>query len=570
MTFGLCNAPVMFQTIMQNIFNDLIDEGHVIVYLNNILIFHDSPTQLTNLTHEVLRRFLKWDLYLKPEKYSFAKDTIKYLGFVISHGHLQMDPEKVSGILKWPQPHNVKKVQSFLGFCNFYHQFIKDYSAITWPLFDLTRKDTPFTWDTPQQTAYNTLLQAFTTAPILTFPDPEKPYRLITDASNFTIRAILEQPHALNRWHPITYYSKSLQPAERNYEIRNKELLAIILALEHFCHYLEGHAKPIEVWTDHGNLVYFMKKQKLSRRQARWALYLSRFNFTIVHKPGSQNKADALSWHPNHTEGMELDNEQWILLDTKFFTVRATRPTAVTIQGDPTLCECIRAAQDYDTEVSKALESILKNGPRTVSRGLEDWNLKDGIILHKGQIYIPKDTNLRWDIVKAHHEHVAMGHPGRWKTYELVSREFWWPGMSIFIRDFADGCATCQATKVRPCTQVSSIHKKSHWLSLLLQHPESCQYNIFYDFLFPKAVSPGTVAYSLCEAYCIITLHSVYRGLGCLGTFRFSHFRHPNLDVSVCSGSATLVIQIWTSRYVFVCQLERSHILISNWFLCSR
>ena len=264
MTFGLCNAPATFQTIMQNIFNDLIDDGHVIVYLDDILIFHDSPKQLTNLTHEVLRRFLKWDLYLKPEKCSFAKDTIEYLGFVIFHGHLQMDPEKVSGILKWPQPHNVKKVQSFLGFCNFYCRFIKDYSAIARPLFDLTWKDTPFIWEPSQQTAYNTLLHAFTMAPVLAFPDPEKPYRLITDASDFAVGAILEQPDALNCWHPIMYYSKSLQPTERNYEIHDKELLAIILTLEHFRHYLEGHAKPIEIWTDHGNLVYFTKKQKLS------------------------------------------------------------------------------------------------------------------------------------------------------------------------------------------------------------------------------------------------------------------------------------------------------------------
>ena len=164
----------------------------------------------------------------------FRQDTIEYLRFVISHGHLQMDLEKVLGILKWPQPHNVKKVQFFLGFCNFYRQFNKDYSAIARPLFELTRKDTSFTWETPQQTAYDTLLHAFTTAPVLTFPDPEKPYRLITDASDFTVGAILEQPDVLNRWHLIIYYSKSLQPAERNYEIHDKELLAIILALEHF------------------------------------------------------------------------------------------------------------------------------------------------------------------------------------------------------------------------------------------------------------------------------------------------------------------------------------------------
>ena len=147
----------------------------------------------------------------------------------------------------------------------------------------------------------------------------------------------MEQPDALNRWHPIAYHSKSMQPVERNYEIHDKELLAIIQALEHFRHYLEGHARPIEIWTDHSNLVYFTKKQKLSRCQACWALYLSRFNFIIIHKPGSQNKADALSQRPDHSEGMELDNEQQVLLDTKFFALRATRPATITIQGDTTL-----------------------------------------------------------------------------------------------------------------------------------------------------------------------------------------------------------------------------------------
>jgi hypothetical protein len=265
MTFGLCNAPATFQTIMQEIFEDLIDDGHIIVYLDDILIYHDSLPKLNAITHEVLQRFIKWDLYLKPEKCSFAKETIEYLGFLVFHGHINMDPEKVSGIMKWPIPANVKKVQSFLGFCNFYRRFIQDYSTIARPLFDLTRKDVPFIWGHAQQRAYDTLLKAFTTAPLLALPDPGKPYRLITDASDFAAGAILEQPDALNRWHPVAYYSKSLQPAERNYEIHNKELLAIILALENFRHYLEGHAAPIEIWTDHGNLVYFTRKQKLSR-----------------------------------------------------------------------------------------------------------------------------------------------------------------------------------------------------------------------------------------------------------------------------------------------------------------
>jgi transposase InsO family protein len=151
---------------------------------------------------------------------------------------------------------------------------------------------------------------------------------------------------------------------------------------------------------------------------------------------------------------MELDNEDRVLLDTKFFAIRATRPQAVTMQGDTTLQERIKSVQDYDTEVTKALESVLKNGPRSISKGLEDWNLEDGIILYRGHVYVPNDAKLQQDIVKSYHKHITTGHPGRWKTYELISQEFWWPGMSKFVHDFIDGCAICQSTKIRPRTQV--------------------------------------------------------------------------------------------------------------------
>ena len=121
--------------------------------------------------------------------------------------------------------------------------------------------------------------------------------------------------------------------AEQNYDIHDKELLAIVRALETFRHYLEGHPIPFEIWTDHNNLAYFRTKQKLSRRQARWSLFLSQFNFTIIHKPGNMNKADALSRRPDHKEGMPSEGgETRILLDSKFFSVRATRPTALDTQ----------------------------------------------------------------------------------------------------------------------------------------------------------------------------------------------------------------------------------------------
>ena len=285
-------------------------------------------------------------------------------------------------------------------------------------------------------------------------PDRTRPFRLITDTSDFAVGAILEQPDLLNRWHPVTYHSKSLQPAERNYDIHDKELLAIIRALEAFRHYLEGHPEPFEIWTDYNNLAYFRTKQKLTRRQARWSLFLSQFTFTIVHKPGAYNKADALSRRPDLKEGIPFDeNKNRILLNEKFFSVRATQPVTFDPRTHP-LRKRIKNTQTYNTEVSRAVETILCTGPRSITKGLEEWNLEDGLILYRGHIYVPKDNDLRRDIVQSYHNHIATGHPGRWKTYELVSREFWWPGLSQFVQNYVDGCATCQSTKIHPRTRI--------------------------------------------------------------------------------------------------------------------
>jgi hypothetical protein len=216
----------------------------------------------------------------------------------------------------------------------------------------LTKKDTSYIWEPQHHTTFTKLIHAFTTAPVLLLPDRSCPFRLITDASDYTLGAILEQPDALHKWHPIAYHSKSLQPTELNYDIHDKELLAIVHSLETFRHYLEGHPLPFEIWTDHNNLTYFRTKHHLTRRQAHWSLFLSKYNFTLVHKPSVYNKADPLSRRPNLKEGMVSDeSEDQILLNQKFFTIRATRPITVDT-GKNHLRQRIKEAQTYDTEVS--------------------------------------------------------------------------------------------------------------------------------------------------------------------------------------------------------------------------
>jgi hypothetical protein len=166
-------------------------------------------------------------------------------------------------------------------------------------------------------------------SPVLMLPDHEKPFTLITDASNYTTEAILEQRDALGRSHLIAYFSKSLQPAERNYEIHDKELLAIIHALKHFQHYIQGSPHVTKILSDHANLKYFTTKQTLTRRQARWALFLSKYNYTIIPTPGKQNIADALSRRPDLKEGIATDNANCILLTPDKFRIQALQTTAI-------------------------------------------------------------------------------------------------------------------------------------------------------------------------------------------------------------------------------------------------
>ncbi len=193
MYFGFSNAPATFQAMMNDILGDLIQAGQVMVYLDDILIFGNDKKEHRNLVKEVLKRLQDNDLYAKAEKCFFEKDSIEYLGMIISKGHVAMDPKKVSGVLEWPVPVKVKQVQAFLGFANFYRRFIKDFAKIAKPLTHLTKKDIPWVWDTEQQEAFEVLKKAFTSAPILRIPDDVNPFRLSTDASDFAVGAVLSQ-----------------------------------------------------------------------------------------------------------------------------------------------------------------------------------------------------------------------------------------------------------------------------------------------------------------------------------------------------------------------------------------
>jgi len=188
-------------------------------------------------------------------------------------------------------------------------------------LFNLTKKNTPFHWDAEEEQAFHNLQTTLTTAPVLLLPDYGKPFTLITDASDYATGSILEQEDAFGRSHPVAYFSKSLQPTERNYEIHDKELLAIVQSLKHFRHYLQGNEHQTKIFSDHANLQYFTTKQNIMRRQSRWALFLATFNYVIIPKPGKLNKADALSRRPDYKEGIASENATQVLLTPDKFSI---------------------------------------------------------------------------------------------------------------------------------------------------------------------------------------------------------------------------------------------------------
>jgi hypothetical protein len=240
MFFGLTNSPATFQTMMNDLFKDLIDEGVVVIYMDDILIFTEDLVKHREVVNRVLAILEENKLYLKAEKCDFEKTKVEYLGLIISQGQVSMDPVKIEGVSKWPTPGNVTEVQSFLGFTNFYRRFIQDFSDVARPLHDLTKKDTAWTWSQKEQDAFDKLKQIITSAPVLIFPQDNKPYRLEADSSNYASGAVLSQEGEDGKWHPIAFYSKSLSPVERNYDIHDKEMLAIIRALEEYRHLLEG------------------------------------------------------------------------------------------------------------------------------------------------------------------------------------------------------------------------------------------------------------------------------------------------------------------------------------------
>ena len=280
-------------------------------------------------------------------------------------------------------------------------------------------------------------------------PDLDKEFRAEADTLNFTTGGVLLVKCEDNLWRPVSFISKALNKTEHNYEIHDKEMLGVICYLEAWRYFLEGARVKFEIWTDYKNLEYFMTSKNLNHRQARWALYLSRFDFILKHVPGSKmGKANGLSRRSDWEKRGEGDNEEKVLLKPEWLEVKRIQVGEVIVEGIDIL-DRIRKSGAKDNEVVKVVEEMKKAGIKMLRD--EEWREEDGLLLKEEKVYMPKDEALRVEVIRLHHDTPVGGHGGQWKTTELVTRNFWWPGVTREVKQYVEGYDACQRNK--NCTE---------------------------------------------------------------------------------------------------------------------
>ena len=463
MPFGLTNAPADFQRYINDALHPYLDV-FCTAYLDDVLIFSETMEEHRSHVRQVLAALSKFGLHLKPEKCEFHRSEVHYLGLIVSREGVKMDPTKVKAVLEWEPPANLTDVRAFIGFANFYRRFIKDFSKIIAPMVRLTRKDTPFVWDDKCQEAFRFLKEAFTSAPILRHFDPERLTVLETDASNYVSAGVLSQYAEDGLLHPVAFFSKKHSPAECNYDIHDKELLAVIRCCEEWRAELMSVSERFQIFTDHKNLEYFMSDKLLSPRQVRWSKSLSRFPFVLTYRPGKAGgKPDALTRRsgdlPKEGDERLLHRVQTVFKPENILTLNATESpepesstaatAAPTVPATPTapMSELFAQGYAHDPIPGKVLSQLRNREQRSKYLSLAECEDRNGTLYFRDRIYVPDFTPLKLRLIQENHDIPTAGHPGRSKTLELLMRQYHWPGMHKEVGQYVRNCHICQRSR---------------------------------------------------------------------------------------------------------------------------
>jgi len=365
MPFGLTNAPSTFQDMMNHVFSDMLDTG-LMAYMDNIIVYAKTREEHDEKVKEVLTRLTENGLAVSPDKCVWRVQEVEFLGYVIGREGIKMSREKVEAVLSWRTPESLTDTQSFRGFANFYWRFIQDYSWIARLLTELTKGEGKnWAWNKEAEMAFREVKHRFTTAPILAYFNREKPVIIETDALDFTIGAVLSQRDPEERLHPVAFHSRKFQPAEINYEIHDKELLAIVDVFKHWHRYCEGATYQVQVYSDNQNLEYFTTTKVLNCRQVRWALELAGIDFRIYYWPGSRNgKPDALSRRSKYRPEKGVSENQPIMtvLNKEHFAEQQTMDER---RGRTFICSSVRLASIPPRKWSEGFPAKIKEKGKT-------------------------------------------------------------------------------------------------------------------------------------------------------------------------------------------------------------
>lgn len=419
MPYGLANAPVVYQRIITKTLKHLIDTGHVLTYIDDVLIMSNSIEEGLKVLREVLKTLSAAGFSVNLKKCTFLDTEVEYLGRLIGHGQVRPSPSKTDVLVKSPKPTNVKEVRQFLGLAGYFRRYIAEYASKTACIAKLLRKGVPFAWGPEQDVARDYIIKCLTEEPVLAIFNPSLPTELHTDASSIGFGAILLQEHEGRRKRVVGYYSKSTQGAESKYHSYELETLAVVRALQHFRHYLIGI--KFKIVTDCNSLKLTERKKDLLPRVARWWVYMQDFQFSLEYRKGcNMQHADFLSRQPAHV-----------------FQIQNPRNWA-------------KIAQTADLETQDLMQKV-REGQLDSSR----FFIKNDLLYYK---YTPtgEDSRLLCFIPKGHrlsllrvfhddHDHIGVD-----KTVDLILRHFWFPGLRHFVKKYVGHCIVCLAHKKVP------------------------------------------------------------------------------------------------------------------------
>ena len=425
MPFGLCNAPATFQSNMNAIFADLLDEC-VVVYLDDLLIYSRTHEEHEVHLRKVLQKMVDHKLRARVHKCRFLTPTVDYLGYIIGNGEIRPDPKKLEAVKTWPPPRDVHELRSFLGMANTLLRFTPMFADLSASLTDLLRgapaKTAPLDWKPEHQKDFDALKKILTTSPnVLSIPDANLPMILHTDWSLKAIGGWIGQEDITGKIQPIAFESRKLRPAERNYSPYDGELLALVHCLRIFRPYI--HGKRTIVRTDQKALRWLLDQKTMSRRQYRWLDDIQSICPELQWIKGSENTiADALSRKSQeHEIGVQVN-----VIDT--------------IANSLPFYDDVRSKTQEDDPLRELIKTVEKGKKST------RYSYHDGLLWYEGnRLVIPK--SLRLSLLQDNHDSPTAGHPSRAITYDLLARHYHWPGMEKDVRKYIKSCEACQRFK---------------------------------------------------------------------------------------------------------------------------